>query len=66
MKWLKKILDIILRNNKIKYLEEAKPVKQTEEIKNDFKIIMKQTANLECNEGNGYKIAPILELKDMV
>lgn len=34
--------------------------------KNDFKVNLKQSANLEIDNGNGYGIAKIYKLEDMI
>ena len=34
--------------------------------KNDFKIMLKQQANLEADDGNGYKIKTNIKLKDRI
>ena len=66
MKWLKRLLEKIFKNRKIKYIEFPREENKTEETKSDFRIMLKQTADLEQNDGNGYKIMPKLNLKDMV
>ena len=54
---LKKTEKIIDQNSKV--------VKNTTN-KLDFKIYLKQSANLELDNGNGYGIAKIHKLEDMI
>ena len=66
MKWLKRFLDKLFNKKEAKCIEAPKEENKTEEVKKDFRIMLKQTADLEQNDGNGYKIMPKLNLKDMV
>ena len=52
---------------KVKLIEEPKNIEsKNQENKNDFVVKIKQTADLERNDGNGYKIIKRIKLKDMV
>lgn len=60
MNWLKSILDKLFNKNKPKLLESSKIEKK------DFISELKRQTNPEADMRNGYKIAPIYKLKDMV
>lgn len=66
MEWLRKIIQKLFRKNDVKLIETPKKINTTENIKKDFLRDLRQQANSECDDGNGYKIAPILKLKDMI
>lgn len=67
MDWLKEIFKRIFFRNKIKLLEEPKVVTEDFESKdNNFFINLRRQADLEIDDGNGYKIIPNMKLKDMV
>ena len=66
MKWIKRIIEKLFRKNKVILIEAPKQIDNTEELKNNFKVMIKQTADLERDDGNGYKIAPKIRLEDMV
>jgi len=60
MNWLKSILNKFFNKAKPKLLESPKIEKK------DFISALKRQANPEADPRNGYKIAPIYRLKDMV
>ncbi len=66
MEWLRKIIQKLFRKNDVKLIETPKKINTTENIKKDFLRDLRQQANSECDDGNGYKITPILKLKDMI
>lgn len=67
MEWLINLIKKIFRKRKIKLIEEPKTtIDKDEKSINDFMIMIKQTADLECDDKNGYKIIKNLRLKDMV
>ncbi len=66
MEWLRKIIQKLFRKNDVKLIEAPKKINTTENIKKDFLRDLRQQANSECDDGNGYKIIPILKLKDMI
>lgn len=66
MEWIKKLIKKIFKRNQIKLIEAPKVVDNKENNRNNFIIMLKQTANLERDDRNGYKITPKLKLKDMV
>lgn len=66
MEWIKELIKKIFRKKQIKLIEAPKLVDNKENARNNFIVMLKQTADLERNDGNGYKIAPNLKLKDMV
>lgn len=67
MEWLINLIKRIFNKREIKLLEEPKPtIHEKEDKQNDFVIMLKQTADLERDDRNGYKIIKNLKLKDMV
>lgn len=57
----------IFNKKEIKLIEAPKSIiNEKEEEKNDFVIMLKQTADLERDDRNGYRIIKNLKLKDMV
>ena len=66
MIWLRKILEKIFLKNKRKLLEEPKVSSLLKDNKNDFLLDLKKQAEVEQDEGNGYKIIRNIRLKDMV
>lgn len=67
MEWLVNLIKKIFSKRKIKLIEAPKTaIDKGEKNRNNFVIMLKQTADLECDDGNGYKIIKNLRLKDMV
>lgn len=67
MEWLMHLIKKIFNKKEIKLIEAPKSIiNEKEEEKNDFVIMLKQTADLERDDRNGYKIIKNLKLKDMV
>ena len=70
MEWLIKIFNKLFRRNDLKLIEEPKEdIKNVESFsnsKNDFIFNIKRTADLERDDGNGYKIIPYMRMKDMI
>ena len=69
MDLIKNFLKNLFRKSKIKYIEEPKKNKTTY----NFPISPKNSSTSyeinrdpECNDGNGYKIAPYTKLEDML
>ena len=65
MFWLKRISNEIPIKNNTKELK-ATNENAIESIKNDFRINLRQSANLEIDNGNGYGIAKRHNLEDMI
>ena len=63
MEWLKKIIQKLLKKNEIKLIEQHKDI---EKLKNDFILDLRQYADFECDDRNGYKIIQNIRLKDMI
>jgi len=63
MKWLKKIIQKLFKKEEIKLIEEHKELSNA---RKDFRLHLIQTADLERDEGNGYKIIPPMKLKEML
>lgn len=67
MEWLVNLIRKMFSKRKTKLIEEPKTtINKEEKIKNNFVIMLKQTADLECDDRNGYKIIKNFKLKDMV
>lgn len=64
MLWLKHINKPLNKSNNIK--KETQEISAHESDKLDFKISLKQSANLEIDNGSGYGIAKMRKLKDMI
>lgn len=66
MTWFKKILEKIFIKKRTKLLMEAEVSTNFEDNKNDFLFNLKKEADVEQDDGNGYKIIRYIRLKDMV
>lgn len=66
MEWLKKIIRKLFKKDTIKLIEEPKNIKKLENSREDFVLGLVQSADLERNDGNGYKINSNVRLGDMV
>ena len=66
MEWLKRIIKKLLKKDTIKLIEEPKNIKESENSRENFVLSLVQNADLECNDGNGYKINSNVRLKDMI
>lgn len=66
MEWLKKIIRKLLKKDTIKLIEEPKNTKKLENSRADFVLGLVQNADLERNDGNGYKINSNVRLGDMI
>lgn len=66
MEWIKRIWKKIFHRDKIKLIEAHNEIENKQEIKNDFQVMLRQTANLEYDDRNGYKIIQKMKLKDMI
>lgn len=64
MNWLKALVRSLFIKKNIKQLDLPKDFEKND--KNDFKIMLKQQANLEADDGNGYKIKTNIKLKDRI
>ena len=67
MKWLMDLIKRIFNKKKVKLLEAptVESYKQ-EKNRNDFVVTLKQIADLDRDDGNGYKIIQNVNLKDMI
>ena len=63
MEWLKRIIRRLLKKDTIKLIEEPKKIKNS---RADFVLGLVQNADLERNNGNGYKINSNIRLGDMI
>lgn len=66
MEWLKRIIKKLLKKDTIKLIEEPKNIKESENSRENFVLSLVQNADLERNDGNGYKINSNVRLKDMI
>ena len=64
MNWLKALIRRLLKKNNIKLLDFSKDLEKDN--KAEFKIMLKQRANIEADDGNGYRIKPNIKLKDRI
>lgn len=65
MEWLKNFFKRLFNRTKLIEEPNRNTYKQDED-RNNFIHLIKRTADLECDDGNGYKIIKITDLKDMV
>lgn len=66
MNWIKELIEKLFFRNKIKMLEAPKMVDNIENNRTEFIMDLKRQADIEQDDGNGYKIIPNLRLEDMV
>ena len=66
MEWLKRIINKLFKKEKIKLIEEPKNIKKMGNTRENFVLNLVQNADLERNDGNGYKINSNVRLKDMI
>lgn len=67
MEWLVKLIKKLFSKRKIKLIEAPKTTDdKNKKIRNNFVVMIKQTADLECDDRNGYKIIKNIKLKDMI
>lgn len=66
MEWFKRIIRKLLKKNTTKLIEAPKNIKKSENSRADFVLGLVQNADLERNDGNGYKINSNVRLGDMI
>jgi len=66
MEWLKRIIKRLFKKEKIKLIEEPKNIKKLGNTRENFVLSLVQNADLERDDGNGYKINSNVRLKDMI
>lgn len=66
MNWLKKIINKFLKKDNIKLIEAKSESKKTRNTREDFILGLIQNADLERNDGNGYKINSNIKLREMI
>lgn len=66
MNWIKRILNKFLKKDNIKLIEEPRKSKEIKNSREDFVLSLVQNADLERNDGNGYKINSNVSLKDII
>lgn len=66
MEWLKRIIKKLFKKDTIKLIEEPKNIKESENSRANFVLSLVQNADLERNDGNGYKINSNVRLKNMI
>lgn len=67
MEWLVNLIKKLFKKSNIKLIEAPKANSYNQEsARNNFLVTLKQTADLEYDDRNGYKIIKNLKLKDMI
>ena len=66
MNWLKKIINKFLKKDNIKLIEASSELRKTRNSREDFILGLIQNADLERNDGNGYKINSNIKLREMI
>lgn len=66
MDWLKRIINKFKKKDNIKLIEAPRESKKIRNSREDFILGLIQNANLERNDGNGYKINSNVRLRDMI
>ena len=66
MEWLKKIIRKLLKKDTMKLIEATSESKKTRNAREDFILGLIQNADLERNDGNGYKINSNIKLREMI
>lgn len=68
MDWLKKIMKKLFKKDIIKTIDvsnnKIEKSNNIDSANNDFNVELWKSANIEANDGNGYKIKPSIKLKD--
>lgn len=66
MNWIKELIDKLFFRNKIKMIEAPKIFNNIQNNRNEFIVSIKRQADIEQDDGNGYRIIQNLRLEDMV
>lgn len=66
MNWLKKIINKFFKQDNIKLIEAPSESRKTRNSREDFILGLIQNADLERNDGNGYKINSNIKLREMI
>lgn len=66
MNWIKKLIERLFFKNKIKMIEAPKIFNNIQNNRNEFIFSIKRQADIEQDDGNGYRIIQNLRLEDMV
>lgn len=66
MNWIKKLIERLFFKNKIKMIEAPKIFNNIQNNRNEFIFFIKRQADIEQDDGNGYRIIQNLRLEDMV
>ncbi len=66
MEWLKKLIRKLLKKDEIKLIEMPKEKETIKAVGNNFKLKLKQSADPERDDRNGYKIIKNIRLRDMI
>lgn len=66
MEWFKRIIRKLLKKDTMKLIEAPKNIKKLESSRTNFVLGLVQNADLERNDGNGYKINSNVRLGDMI
>lgn len=66
IRWFKRIINNLFFRNKVKMLKAPKVFNAIQDDRNDFIVSLKKQADIEQDDGNGYRIIKNLRLEDMV
>lgn len=66
MNWIKELIEKLLFRNRIKMIEAPKTFNNIEENRNEFIVTLRRQADVEQDDGNGYKIIKNMKLGDMI
>lgn len=66
MDWLKRIINKFFKKDNIKFIEAPSESKKTGNSREDFILGLVHNADLERNDGNGYKINSNIKLREMI
>lgn len=66
MEWFKRLIRKLLKKDTMKLIEAPKNINKLEDLHSKFVLELVQNADLERNDGNGYKIDSNIRLKDMI
>ena len=66
MEWFKRIIRKLLKKDTMKLIEAPTNIKKLENSRTNFVLGLVQNADLERNDGNGYKINSNIRLGDMI
>lgn len=66
IKWIENIIKKIFKKNELKLIEIPNNADALKDTRKDFILNLRKSADLERDDGNGYKIVKTMKLEDMV